>query len=178
MKVELILCAIFAVFSVFMTVQDIKTQKVSRWASVALLVVAVAARLVFCVGDERVGFVASAAIGLVVFEAVRLVVKKRLGLADVFYSGSAGALLGFDMWLAACVIACAAAAGVIYLRVWKAGRAGRFPANETASDGAKQLESESAARTVLMKDAVLRMSVPFIPCIFFGTIVAKIISFL
>lgn len=178
MKVELILCAIFAVFSVFMTVQDIKTQKVSRWASVALLVAAVAARFVFCEGDERVGFVASAAIGLVVFEAVRLVVKKRLGLADVFYSGSAGALLGFDMWLAACAIACAAAAGVIYLRVRKARRAGRFPANETAADGAKQLESESAARTVFSKDAVLRMPVPFIPCIFFGTIVAKIIALL
>ncbi|MCR4715327.1 MAG: prepilin peptidase [Treponemataceae bacterium] len=138
-----------------MTVQDIKTQKVSRWCSVALLVVSVAARLVFCVGEERVGFVASAAIGLLVFEAVRLVVKKRLGLADVFYSGSSGALLGFNYWLAACAIACAAAAGVIYLRVRRATRTGEE----------------------FTKDAVLRMPVPFIPCIFFGTIVAKIISF-
>ena len=182
MKNELILCAIFAAFSVFMTVQDIKTQKVSRWCSVTLLVVAVAARLVFCVGNERVGFVASAAIGLVVFEAVRLVVKKRLGLADVFYSGSAGALLGFDMWLAACAIACAAAAGVIYLRVWKAGRAREdAQAEETArkvsKDARNPPEPGSAALTVLSKDTVLRMPVPFIPCIFFGTIVAKIISF-
>ena len=109
---------------------------------------------------------------------MRRVVKKRLGLADVFYSGSAGALLGFEMWLAACAIAGAAAAGVIYLRVRKAGRAGRFPANETAADGAKQLESGSTARTVFSKDAALRMPVPFIPCIFFGTVVAKIVSFI
>ena len=183
MKVELILCAIFAASSVFMTVQDIKTQKVSRWCSVALLVAAVAARLVFCVGDERVGFVASAAIGLVVFEAVRLVVKKRLGLADVFYSGSAGALLGFDMWLAACAIACAAAAGVIYLRVRKAEHTGENAQAEETSrkvskDARNPPETESAARTVFSKDAVLRMPVPFIPCIFFGTVVAKIIALL
>ncbi len=174
---EVIICVVFAVFSVFMTVQDIKTQKVSRWASVALLVAAVAARLVFCVGDERVGFVASAAIGLVVFEAVRLVVKKRLGLADVFYSGSSGALLGFDMWLATCAIACVAAAGLIYFRVRKAGRTGEEPRG--VSEAARNPpETGSVARTVLMKDAVLRMPVPFIPCMFFGTIVAKIISFL
>ncbi len=152
---EVIICVVFAVFSVFMTVQDIKTQKVSRWCSVALLVVSVAARLVFCVGDERVGFVASAAIGLVVFWAVRLITKKKLGLADVIYSGSSGALLGFNYWLASCAIACVAAAGVIYLRVRRTTRTGEE----------------------FTKDAVLRMPVPFIPCIFFGTVVAKIISF-
>jgi len=155
MVFELVFCAIFAAFSVFMTAQDIKTQKVSRWCSVALLVVSVAARLVFCVGEEQVGFVASAAIGLLVFEAVRLVVKKRLGLADVFYSGSSGALLGFDLWLAACAIACVAAAGVIYLRVRKATRAGEE----------------------FTKDTALRMPVPFIPCMFLGAIISKIFYF-
>ena len=173
---EVIICVIFAVFSVFMTVQDIKTQKVSRWCSVALLVVSVAARLVFCVGDERVGFVASAAIGLVVFEAVRLVVKKRLGLADVFYSGSAGALLGFDMWLAACAIACVAAAGVIYLRVRKVTRAMEEPRG-VSKDARNPAETASAAHTVLTKDAALRLPVPFIPCMFLGAIISKIIYF-
>ena len=177
---EVIICVVFAVFSVFMTAQDIKTQKVSRWCSVALLVVSVAARLVFCVGEERVGFVAFAAIGLVVFEAVRLVVKKRLGLADVFYSGSAGALLGFNYWLASCAIACVAAGGVIYLRVRKAGHSGEDARAEETSrkvskDARNPPETASAAHTVLTKDAALRMPVPFIPCIFFGTVVAKII---
>ena len=179
---EVIICVVFAAFSIFMSFQDIRTQKVSRWSSVALLVAAVAARLVFCEGEERVGFVASAAIGLVVFEAVRLVVKKRLGLADVFYSGSAGALLGFDMWLASCAIACAAAAGVIYLRVRQAERAGEDArAEETSRKVSKDARNPpgtaSAARTVLTKDAALRMPVPFIPCMFLGAIVAKIISF-
>ena len=179
---EVIICVVFAVFSVFMTAQDIKTQKVSRWCSVALLVVAVVARLVFCEGEERVGFVASAAIGLLVFEAVRLVVKKRLGLADVFYSGSSGALLGFDMWLAACAIACAAAAGVIFLRVRQAGHTGEDARAEETSRGVSEAAQNpagtaSAAHTVLTKDAALRMPVPFIPCMFLGAIVAKIISF-
>ncbi len=157
-----------------MTVQDIKTQKVSRWCSVALLVVSVAARLVFCVGEERVGFVASACIAIVVFWAVRLLTKKKLGLADVFYSGSSGALLGFNYWLASCAIACVAAAGVIYLRVRRATRTGE----EFTKDARNPPETESAAHTVLTKDAVLRMPVPFIPCMFLGTVVAKIISFL
>ncbi len=201
MVFEFVFCAIFAAFSVFMTAQDIKTQKVSRWCSVALLVVSVAARLVFCVGEERVGFVASAAIGLLVFEAVRLVVKKRLGLADVFYSGSSGALLGFDMWLAACAIACVAAAGVIYLRVRKATHAMEEPRGvskdaRSPADGAQNsaenvqpspartlpsaqnpAETASAAHTVLTKDAALRMPVPFIPCMFLGAIISKIIYF-
>ena len=173
---EVIICVVFAVFSVFMTVQDIKTQKVSRWCSVTLLVVAVVARLVFCVGDERVGFVASAAIGLLVFEAVRLIVKKRLGLADVFYSGSSGALLGFDMWLASCAIACAAAAGVIYLRVRKATRVMEEPRG-VSKDARNPPVTASAAHTVLTKDAALRMPVPFIPCMFLGAIISKIIYF-
>ena len=201
MVFEFVFCAIFAAFSVFMTAQDIKTQKVSRWCSVALLVMSVAARLVFCVGEERVGFVASAAIGLLVFEAVRLVVKKRLGLADVFYSGSSGALLGFDMWLAACAIACVAAAGVIYLRVRKATRVmeeprgvskdSRYPADgaQNSAENVQQppartlpsaenlAEAASAAHTVLTKDAALRMPVPFIPCMFLGAIISKIIYF-
>ena len=173
----------FTLFSVFMTVQDIKTQKVSRWCSIVLLIAMVAARLFFCVGEERVGFVASAAIGLLVFEAVRLVTKKKLGLADVFYSGSVGALLGFNYWLATCAIACVAAAGLIYFRVRKAGRTGEDAQAEKTSrkvskDARNPPETGSAARTVLMKDAVLRMPVPFIPCMFLGAIVAKIISFL
>ena len=166
---EVIICVVFAVFSVFMTVQDIKTQKVSRWCSIVLLIAMVAARLFFCVGEERVGFVASAAIGLLVFEAVRLVTKKKLGLADVFYSGSVGALLGFNYWLATCAIACVAAAGLIYFRVRKAGR--------TGEDARNPPETESAARTVPSKDAVLRMPVPFIPCMFLGAIISKIIYF-
>ena len=97
MNPEVIVCVVFAAFSIFMSVQDIKTQKVSRWCSVALLVAAVVARLVFWKGEERVGFVASACIAIVVFWAVRFITKKKLGLADVFYSGSSGALLGFDM---------------------------------------------------------------------------------
>ena len=87
MNPEIIVCVVFAVFSIFMSVQDIKTQKVSRWCSVVLLVAAVVARLVFWKGEERVGFVASACIAIAVFWAVRFITKKKLGLADVFYSG-------------------------------------------------------------------------------------------
>ena len=176
MNQEFIVCVVFTAFSIFMSVQDIKTQKVSRWCSVALLVAAVVARLVFWRGEERVGYVASAAIGLVVFWAVRLITKKKLGLADVFYSGSAGALLGFDMWLAACAIACVAAAGVIYLRVRKVTRAMEEPRG-VSKDARNPPETGSAAHTVLTKDAALRLPVPFIPCMFLGAIVSKIIYF-
>ena len=170
MNPEIIICVVFAAFSIFMSVQDIKTQKVSRWCSVALLVVAVVARLVFWKGEERVGFVASACIAIAVFWAVRFITKKKLGLADVFYSGSSGALLGFDMWLASCAIACVAAACVIWFRVH------RLPAHgsDDLAD-AKSLTPPPASKS--RKSEILREPVPFIPCLFFGAIVAKIFYF-
>ncbi|MBO4508102.1 MAG: prepilin peptidase [Spirochaetaceae bacterium] len=170
MNPEIIVCVVFAAFSIFMSVQDIKTQKVSRWCSVALLVAAVVARLVFWKGEERVGFVASACIAIVVFWAVRFITKKKLGLADVFYSGSSGALLGFDMWLASCAIACVAAACVIWFRVH------RHPAQGTYDQAAaKSPTPPSASKS--RKSEILREPVPFIPCLFFGAIVAKIFYF-
>ena len=162
MNPEIIACAVFAAFSIFMSVQDIKTQKVSRWCSVALLVAMLVIRAVFMGGNERVGFIASAVIALGVFWAVRLITKKKLGLADVFYSGSSGALLGFDFWLAACAIACVAAACVI------AFRARKLPAQER-DDDRTATKSRKAAE-------ILREPVPFIPCMFLGAIVAKIMA--
>ncbi|MCR4939905.1 MAG: prepilin peptidase [Treponemataceae bacterium] len=149
---EYVICVVFFAFSVFMTVQDIKSQKVSRWCSVALLVVMIVSRIFFCDGNERSGFIASAFLGLGLFEAVRLIVKKKLGLADVFYSGSAGALLGFDMWLAMCFIACIVAASVIFFRIRRSAH-------------------EKNTRDILM------IPVPFIPCLFVGSIVSKTLYF-
>ena len=163
MNQEILACAVFAAFSIFMSVQDIRTQKVSRWCSVTLLVAMLVIRAVFMGGNERVGFIASAVIAIGVFWAVRLITKKKLGLADVFYSGSSGALLGFDFWLAACVIACVAAACVILFRVRK------LPAQERDDD-----RTTTKSRNVA---EILREPVPFIPCMFLGAIVAKSISF-
>ena len=95
------------------------------------------------------------------FWAVRLITKKKLGLADVFYSGSSGALLGFDFWLAACAIACVAAACVIWFRVRK------LPA---------QKRDDDRTTTKSRKAEILRKPVPFIPCMFLGAIVAKIMA--
>ena len=176
MNPEVIVCVVFAAFSIFMSVQDIKTQKVSRWCSVALLVAAVACRVIFCEGEERVGFVASACIAIAVFWAVRLITKKKLGLADVFYSGSSGALLGFNYWLASCAIACVAAVCVIWFR------AHRLPAQGASETDAAKLSTSQSGDTQGMvlsksrKTEIFRKPVPFIPCLFFGAIVAKVIS--
>ena len=167
MNPEVIVCVVFAAFSIFMSFQDIKTQKVSRWCSVALLVVAVVARLVFWKGEERVGYVASACIAIVIFLAVRLITKKKLGLADVFYSGSSGALLGFNYWLASCAIACVAAGCVFWFR------AHNLPAQGT--DVADSPATSSAVNS--RKTEIFREPVPFIPCLFLGAIVAKIFYF-
>ena len=167
MNPEILACAVFAAFSIFMSVQDIKTQKVSRWCSVALLVAILVIRAVFMGGNERVGFIASAVIALGVFWAVRLITKKKLGLADVFYSGSSGALLGFNCWLASCAIACVAA-GVVFLF-----RAHNLPAQGT--DVADSPATSSAANS--RKTEIFREPVPFIPCLFLGAIVAKIFYF-
>ena len=174
---EIIVCAVFAAFSIFMSFQDIKTQKVSRWCSVALLVAAVVARLVFWKGEERVGFVASACIAIVVFWAVRLITKKKLGLADVFYSGSSGALLGFNYWLASCAIACVAAICVIWFR------AHRLQAQGTDDQAAAKMPTtpsdatQGVSASKSRKSEILREPVPFIPCLFLGAIVAKIFYF-
>ena len=113
-------------------------------------------------GNERVGFIASAVIAIGVFWAVRLITKKKLGLADVFYSGSSGALLGFDFWLAACAIACVAAACVIWFRARKLSA---------------QKRSDDRTATKSRKADVLRVPVPFIPCMFLGAILAKFFYF-
>jgi len=155
MKTEYAICIVFFVMSVVMAIQDIKTQKVSRVFSIILLLVMVAARIFFNEGDERVGFIASSVIGLVLYEAVRFITKKKLGLADVFYSGSTGALLGFDMWLASCAIACVAAACIIAFRIRKA------PPEKKVNGMAE----------------ILRIPVPFVPCMFLGSIVSKAIIF-
>ncbi len=155
MKYEYAVCAVFFVMSIVMAIQDIKTQKVSRVFSIILLSAMVAARIIFTEGNEKVGFIASAVIGLVLYEAVRLITKKKLGLADVFYSGSAGALLGFDMWLASCAIACVAAVCVIAYRVRKA------PPEKKVNGLAE----------------ILRVPVPFVPCMFLGAVVSKAIIF-
>ncbi len=171
---EVIICVVFAVFSIFMSVQDIKTQKVSRWCSVALLVAAVVARLVFFEGEERVGYVASACIAIVVFWAVRLITKKKLGLADVFYSGSSGALLGFNYWLASCAIACVAAGGVFWFRAHNLPAQGTDVADSptTPSDATQGVSAANSRKTEIFREPV-----PFIPCLFLGAIVAKIFYF-
>ena len=174
MNPEVIVCVVFAAFSIFMSVQDIKTQKVSRWCSVALLVASVACRVIFCEGEERVGFVASACIAIAVFWAVRVITKKKLGLADVFYSGSSGALLGFNYWLASCAIACVAAVCVIWFR------AHGLPAQGADDSSSPTSQSDDTQGMVLSKSRnvteIFRKPVPFIPCLFFGAIVAKVIS--
>ncbi len=106
----IIFYATFLLFSVFISVADIKTGSVSRnlmWVMAAVLF------LLKYTAYGRSVLALSAigcALGLCVFLLAYLCSKKKLGLADVWYAGIMGIVLGLFRWYPAvffaCVMAC------------------------------------------------------------------------
>lgn len=160
----------FACLSIVMAVQDIRTLKVSRALSLLLLILEFVASLFGAAGNRAViEVLVSTAVALLVFMLVRLLSgrledgRRKLGLADVFYSGSMGAYLGFIGWLEGCVLACILALIVSAVNVFWAQK-------ESQDRERPEFEATFARHQARSKP------VPFVACLAAGALAIKLIE--
>lgn len=113
--IEIIIGLVFIIFSLIMSFQDLRTKTVSRFLSVSLMILMLLLPLINLLRygisvpacrdyflKPYIGFI----MGILIFWISRALTKKRLGLADVFFSGSIGALLGTRLYILAILTAC------------------------------------------------------------------------
>lgn len=160
----------FACLSIVMAVQDIRTLKVSRALSLLLLGLEFVASLFDANGTRAVlDVVFSTVVALLVFLLVRLMSgkledgRRKLGLADVFYSGSMGAYLGFIGWIEGSVLACILALIVSAVNVARAQK-------ESLDRGRPGFEETFARHQARSKP------VPFVACLAAGALVVKLLT--
>jgi leader peptidase (prepilin peptidase)/N-methyltransferase len=107
-RAEFIVAAAFAAFSLAIALSDIKTGGAPRAAFIAAFPVFIALNLL---REGRHPLWASATgmlLGLLVFTLAYFVSKKKLGKADIWYSGLIGLVLGPLWWHPAVGMACLA----------------------------------------------------------------------
>ena len=107
--------ALFAIFSLAVSLADIKTGMVPRLAFIFAFPLFFALGLLPPAPHPPEESLAGALLGLLVFLLAFFISKKKLGLADVWYSALTGLVLGPLWWYAA--MCCACAAGIIYILV-------------------------------------------------------------
>lgn len=164
-----LLFAGFTLLSIVLAVQDIRTLKVSRALSLLLLGLELTASLVDSTGTTaRLEVLVSTAVALLVFFLVRLLSgkledgRRKLGLADVFYSGSMGAYLGFAEWLEGCVLACIIALIIGAVNLLKAQK-------QNVENERPEFEATFARHQARNKP------VPFVACMAAGAVIVKLL---
>jgi prepilin signal peptidase PulO-like enzyme (type II secretory pathway) len=120
MFAKTLLSASFLIFSCLAAFWDIRTQSVPRavfaLALPVFLFLKFLPRFQFAFWESLLGLLA----GLFVFLLAFFLSGKKLGLADVWYAGLSGLVLGLKNWYAATGVACAVA--VIYILVFRRRR--------------------------------------------------------
>jgi prepilin signal peptidase PulO-like enzyme (type II secretory pathway) len=110
---DLVVKALFSIFSFAIAVSDIKTCTVSR----IVFVLAFPVFFVLCLLSENphspLVLATGALLGLLAFLAAYFISGERLGLADVWYSAIIGLVLGPLWWFQA--VFCACIAGIVYM---------------------------------------------------------------
>lgn len=104
-------------FSVLITVLDVKTREIPRILFVSAFLLFLTLVILAAYPGIPWIAIAGAAIGLAVFLLAYVLSKKKLGLADVWYSGVIGMVLGPMQWYIAISIACVT--GVLFLLLRK-----------------------------------------------------------
>ena len=117
---EVLFKALFAIFSLAIAMADIRTGMVPRIAFVFAFPLFFAFALLLPETHPPVHTLAGALLGLFVFLLAFFISKKKLGLADVWYSALTGLVLGPWHWYAA--MCCACVTGIIYMLVLKKRR--------------------------------------------------------
>ena len=104
---------LFIIFSIIISGSDIKSGTVPRIAFIIIFPFFFIYKLLL---DEEVKFMESFTgflAGLLIFLIVYFISRRRLGLADVWYSALIGLVLGIWKWYAAIGIACVL--GILYI---------------------------------------------------------------
>jgi len=115
MAFELILKIFFIVFSVVIAILDIRKGEIPRITFILAFLILFTLRVV---QDTTLWlFTAGAADGLAVFLLAFFISKKKLGLADVWYSGIIGFVLGHWHWYIAISASCIL--GIMYILIFK-----------------------------------------------------------
>ncbi len=114
------LITVFFFFGLILSIMDIKIQKIPRFLSLSLLFLLLIIQTLyglyvlllqqsFSPADIALIFYkpyTGAAAGILLFLAIHLFGNKKLGLADVWFSGSIGAFMGIFGWFFSVLIAC------------------------------------------------------------------------
>lgn len=115
MYVTILLSILFIFFSLCIAILDIRTGAIPRLALWGALVFSVGIR--FFAGERVLFFEAiiGGGVGLAIFFLAFLFSGKKLGLADVWYAGLIGTVVGPVWWFPAILISCIA--GSLYFAV-------------------------------------------------------------
>ena len=108
---------LFITFSALISLIDIKRGAIPRlifiFALPFFIIIIIMKNELYLFQDSIIGFLA----GLIIFILAYLFSKKKLGLADVWFSALIGLVLGFRHWYAAMGIACII--GIIFMLISK-----------------------------------------------------------
>jgi prepilin signal peptidase PulO-like enzyme (type II secretory pathway) len=105
----------FIGFSVFISVKDISTGLIPRILLWSALPCSLLLQYLFFGKNILFNAVFGGVLGCAVFFLAFFISGKRLGLADVWYAGLAGSVLGPVWWYPAMAVSCILAAGYIAL---------------------------------------------------------------
>ena len=112
--------ALFALFSLVITYADVKYGYIPRFA----FIIAFPLFFIFCVFQRNIIsphiYLLGALLGIAIFVLAYFVSGKKLGLADIWYSGLIGLVLGPLWWFPAIMIACLT--GAVFIIAFKKQR--------------------------------------------------------
>ena len=105
----------FIIFSALVSYSDIKTRAVPRIAFIMAFLFFIVIKFFFDALGQILQSITGFLAGLLIFILTYFLSKKKLGLADVWYSALIGLVLGLMSWYAAIGIACIV--GIIFILI-------------------------------------------------------------
>jgi len=112
---EFIIIGMFTIFSFIIALLDIKTGSAPRVAFIVAFLVFFAINLLMFECYSLLASIAGTLLGLLVFSLAFIISRKKLGLADIWYSGIIGLVLGPLWWYPAIGIACLAGVTCVFI---------------------------------------------------------------
>lgn len=105
--VKIFFCLGMILSSVYLSILDIKSQKIPRLYSYIFIVFSLLGGIF--VTSSPFSTIIAGFLGFGVFFIVRKITKNKLGLADCFFSSGIGFFFGFQIWLAISLLGCVTA---------------------------------------------------------------------
>ena len=105
--VKIFFCLGMILSSVYLSILDIKSQKIPRLYSYIFIGFSLLGGIF--VTSSPFSTIIAGFLGFGLFSLVRKITKNKLGLADCFFSNGIGFFFGFQIWLAISLLACGTA---------------------------------------------------------------------